>query len=35
LKRLTKGKHEFKVRAIDATGVPDPTPAKDRFRIVR
>jgi hypothetical protein len=35
LKRLKRGKHKLKVRAIDATGTPDPTPAKDRFRIVR
>jgi len=35
LRRLKKGKHRFKVRAIDAAGNPDPTPAKDRFKVLR
>ncbi len=34
VKRLDDGKHKFKVRAIDAAGNVDPTPAKDRFRVV-
>jgi hypothetical protein len=34
VKRLDDGRHKFKVRAIDATGNVDPTPAKDRFRVV-
>ena len=35
LKRLKKGKHSFEVRAIDAAGNVDPSPAKDRFKVVR
>ncbi|MGB2852602.1 MAG: hypothetical protein WBC01_13155 [Solirubrobacterales bacterium] len=34
LRRLKKGKHRFKVRAINAAGIPDPTPAKDRFKVL-
>ena len=34
MKRLDRGKHEFKVRATDRAGNTDPTPAKDRFKIV-
>ena len=34
LKRLDEGKHKFKVRAIDAAGNVDPSPAKDRFKVV-
>ena len=30
-----KGKHKFKVRAIDAAGNTDPSPAKDKFKVVR
>ena len=33
--RLRRGGHRFAVRAIDATGNVDPTPARDSFRIVR
>ena len=33
-KRLDEGKHKFKVRAIDAAGNVDPTPAKDKFKVV-
>ena len=33
-RRLRKGKHKFKVRATDAAGNIDPTPAKDKFRVV-
>jgi hypothetical protein len=32
-KRLKKGKHVFKVEAIDRRGKVDSTPAKDKFRI--
>jgi hypothetical protein len=32
-KHLKKGRHVFRVRAVDATGAVDPTPAKRRFRI--
>ena len=35
LKRLKRGKHSFEVRAIDAAGNVDPTPAKDRFKVAR
>jgi len=35
LKRLKKGKHKFKVRAIDPAGNTDPSPAKDKFKVVR
>jgi hypothetical protein len=34
IKHLDEGRHKFKVRAIDAAGNRDPTPAKDRFRVV-
>jgi hypothetical protein len=34
VKRLDDGKHKFKVRAIDAAGNVDPSPAKDKFRVV-
>ena len=34
LKRLKKGKHVFKVRAVLA-GTPDPTPAAYRFKRIR
>ena len=33
--RLSYGHHTFKVRAMDGSGSPDPTPAKRRFRVVR
>lgn len=32
--RVKDGKHKFLVRAIDAAGNPDPTAAKDKFKIV-
>ena len=32
--RLNQGKHKFLVRAIDAAGNADPTPARDRFKVV-
>ena len=32
-KRLDEGKFKFKVRAIDAAGNADPTPAKDKFKV--
>ena len=35
LGKLSFGKHVFKVRARDAVGTPDPTPAKRRFKVVR
>ena len=35
LKRLKRGKHQFKVRAIDAAGNTDPTPAKDKFKVLK
>ena len=34
IKHLDKGKHRFKVRAIDAEGNVDPSPAKDKFKVV-
>jgi Ca2+-binding RTX toxin-like protein len=34
-KRLDEGKHKFEVRAIDAAGNVDPSPAKDKFKVVR
>jgi len=34
LNRLTEGKHKFKVRAVDAAGNMDPSPAKDGFKVV-
>ena len=33
-KGLAAGRYRFQVRAIDAAGNIDPTPAKDRFRVV-
>jgi subtilisin-like proprotein convertase family protein len=35
LKRLRPGRHRFAVRAIDAAGNVDPTPAKHRWRVLR
>ena len=32
-KRLDKGKFKFKVRAVDAAGNVDPSPAKDKFKV--
>lgn len=34
-RRLKRGKHRFKVRATDAAGNTDPSPARDRFRVTR
>jgi Tol biopolymer transport system component len=34
-KRLQARRHRFKVRAVDAAGNADPTPAKDRFRVLK
>jgi hypothetical protein len=34
VKNLDEGKHKFKVRAVDAAGNVDPSPAKDKFRVV-
>ncbi len=34
LEHLKPGKHTFRVRAIDAAGNVDPSPAKDRFQIL-
>ncbi len=34
LKRLDEGKHKFEVRAIDPAGNVDPSPAKDKFKVV-
>ncbi len=34
VKRLDEGKHKFKVRAVDAAGNVDPSPAKDKFKVV-
>jgi hypothetical protein len=34
-RRLALGPHRFRVRAIDHKGIPDPTPASYRFRVVR
>ena len=34
VKRLKRGRHRFQVRATDAAGNTDPTPAKDKFKIV-
>ena len=33
-KRLDDGKFKFQVRAIDAAGNVDPSPAKDKFKVV-
>lgn len=35
LRRLTPGRHVLRVRAVDAAGNADPTPAVARFRVVR
>jgi hypothetical protein len=35
LKRLKPGRHRFKVRATDGAGNTDPSPARDRFRVVK
>lgn len=35
VRRLKRGTHKFKVRATDASGNTDPTPAKHRFKVVR
>ncbi len=34
VKRLDDGRHKFQVRATDLAGNVDPTPAKDRFKVV-
>jgi hypothetical protein len=34
VKNLDEGKHKFKVRAVDAAGDVDPTPTKDKFKVV-
>lgn len=34
VRRLDKGKHEFAVRAVDADGYSDPSPAKHKFKVV-
>jgi hypothetical protein len=34
LKHLDDGKHKFSVEAVDAAGIVDPTPAKDKFKIL-
>ncbi len=34
VKRLDQGKHKFKVRATDPAGNVDPTPDKDKFKVV-
>jgi len=34
VKRLDEGRHKFRVRAIDVIGNVDPTPAKDKFKVV-
>jgi hypothetical protein len=34
VRRLKPGRHSFRVRAVSATGVPDPTPAVFRWRIL-
>jgi hypothetical protein len=34
LRRLSLGGHTFRVRALNAVGGPDPSPAKQRFRVV-
>ncbi len=33
-KRVDEGKHKFQVAAIDAEGNRDPSPAKDKFKVV-
>jgi hypothetical protein len=32
--KVKPGKHKFQVRAIDSSGNVDPTPAKDRFKVL-
>ena len=32
--KVDEGRHKFKVRAIDAAGNVDPSPAKDKFKVV-
>ena len=34
VKRLDEGKHTFQVRAIDTAGNVDPSPAKDKFKVL-
>jgi murein peptide amidase A len=34
-RRIARGRHRFRVRALDAGGVVDPTPARRRFRVAR
>ncbi len=34
IKHLDEGKHKFKVRAVDAAGNVDASPAKDKFKVV-
>ena len=34
VKNLNEGKHEFKVRATDPAGNVDPSPAKDKFKVL-
>jgi len=34
VKRLDEGRHKFKVRAVDAAGNVDSSPARDRFKVV-
>ncbi len=33
-KRLDEAKHKFRVRAIDPAGIADPSPAKDKWKVV-
>jgi streptogramin lyase len=35
LRHLKRGRHTFKVRAVDAAGNADPSPARDKFKIKR
>jgi CSLREA domain-containing protein len=35
VRKLDRGKHRFKVRATDASGNTDTSPAKDKFKVVR
>ena len=35
LKKLKRGRHAFSVRAIDAQGATDPTPARAKFKVVK
>jgi virginiamycin B lyase len=34
IRHLDEGRHRFRVRAVDPSGNVDPTPAKDKFRVV-